>query len=93
MALYMNMMIAKHKIAPEIGSTTARLARPLGITADSCLEYLNDELYAEPGMPEGCVTQLLACDEQYRGALRNLLIEYREIFPIELPKRVPPNRG
>ena len=37
--------------------------------------------------------QLLACDEQYRGELKTLLKEYREVFPTELPKRVPPNRG
>ena len=44
-------------------------------------------------MPKGCVTKLLACDEQYRGELKTLLKEYREAFPTELPKRVPPNRG
>ena len=44
-------------------------------------------------MPEGCVSQLLACDEQYRGELRTLLMEYREVFPTELPKRVLPNQG
>ena len=44
-------------------------------------------------MPKGCVTQLLACDEQYRGELKTLLKEYREVFPIELPKRALSNRG
>ena len=44
-------------------------------------------------MPKGCVTQLLACDEQYRDKLKTLLKEYREVFPTELPKRVPPNCG
>ena len=42
-------------------------------------------------MPEGCVMQLLACDEQYRGELKFLLKEYREVFPTELSKIVLPN--
>ena len=44
-------------------------------------------------MPEGCVTKLLACDKQYRGELKTLLKEYREVLPTELPKRVPSDRG
>ena len=90
---YMQKMLPKHVIMPEIGSTTAKLARQLWTKADSPLEYLNDLLYDEPRMSEGCVSQLLACDEQYRGKLKALLMEYREVFPMELPKRVPPNRG
>ena len=89
---YMQRMLAKHVIAPEIGSTTAGLIRPLGTTPDSPLE-LNDQLYTEPRMPKGCVIQLLACDEQYRGELKALLMEYREVFPIELPKRASSNNG
>ena len=37
--------------------------------------------------------QLLAYDEPYRGELKTLLKEYREVFPTELPKRVLTNRG
>ena len=44
-------------------------------------------------MPKGCVTQLLACDKQYRGELKTSLKEYREVFSTELPKIVPPNHG
>ena len=44
-------------------------------------------------MPKGCVMQLLACDKQYKGELKTLLKEYREVFLAELPKRVLPNRG
>ena len=44
-------------------------------------------------MPEGCVMQLLAHNKQYRGELKTFLKEYREVFPTELPKRVPLNRG
>ena len=93
MAQYVHRVMPKHMIAPEVGSTTAGLARPLETTTDSSLEYLSDLLYAEPGMPEGCVSQLLACDKQYRGELKAILMEHREVFPMELPKRVPPNRG
>ena len=42
-------------------------------------------------MPEGCVMQLLACDKQYWVELRTLLMEYIDVFPMELPKRFPPN--
>ena len=44
-------------------------------------------------MPEGCVMQLLAYDKQYRGDLKTLLKEYREVSHMELPKRVPPKCG
>ena len=65
----------------------------LGATADNPLEFLNDYLYAEPGMPKGCIMQLLACDEQYRGELKALLKKYREMLPTKLPKRVLPSCG
>ena len=44
-------------------------------------------------MPEGCVSQLLAYDKQYRGKLIAFLMEYKEVLPMELPKRVTPNCG
>ena len=55
-AQYMQRMLPKHVIEPEIGSTTAGSIRPLGTTVDSPLEFLNDKLYAECRMPKGCVT-------------------------------------
>ena len=44
-------------------------------------------------MPKGCITQLLARDEQFKSELKSLLMEYMEVFPTELPKRVPLNHG
>ena len=44
-------------------------------------------------MAAGYLTQLLASDEQHRGKLQALLLEYRELLPMELAKRVPPNSG
>ena len=44
-------------------------------------------------MPKGCVTQLLACDKQYKGELKTFLKEYREVFPTELPKSILNYRG
>ena len=44
-------------------------------------------------MPEGYVSQLLAYVEQYRGDLKAMLMKYREVFPIKLPRKVPPNQG
>ena len=44
-------------------------------------------------MPEGCVSQLLACEKQLRGELKDLLMEYCEVFPTELSKRVSPTEG
>ena len=50
-------------------------------------------LYAEPGMPEGCVSQLLACKEEYQSPLKMLLKTYKDLFPTALPKHLPPNQG
>ena len=45
-------------------------------------------------MPEGCVTHaLLACDEQYRGELKTLLKEYREVFPMNYLREFHPTVG
>ena len=93
MAQYMHRMMLKHVIAPKIGSRMTGLSRPLGTTAYNPLKYLKTLLYAEPVIPEECITQLLAYDKQHRGELKSLLMEYKEAFPTELPKRVPPNRG
>ena len=41
-AQYVQRMLPKHVIMPEIGNTTAGLARPLGTIADNPLKYLND---------------------------------------------------
>ena len=43
-------------------------------------------------MLEGCINQLLACDEQYGGELKSMLIEFREVLATELSNRVLPNR-
>ena len=43
-------------------------------------------------MPKGCVIQLLACNKQYKGELKTLLKENRDVFPIEVPRRAPINR-
>ena len=43
-------------------------------------------------MPERCVTEFLACNEQHRCELISLLMEYKDVFLTELPKRVLPNR-
>ena len=42
MAWYVQRMLLKHAIAPEIVSTIVGLTKPLGITADSPLQFLND---------------------------------------------------
>ena len=42
MAQSVQRMLPKHVIAAEISSKTAGLARPLGATADSPLEFLDD---------------------------------------------------
>ena len=50
------------------------IKQPLGTTADSPLEYLYDLLYAEPGMPEGCVAQVMGCAEEHKDELKTLLM-------------------
>ena len=44
-------------------------------------------------MPEGCVAQVMGCAEEHRSELKTLLMQYKDVFPTALPKRVPPNRG
>lgn len=61
--------------------------------AGSPIAFLQDLLYAEPGMPEGSVAQLLRCKDEERAPLRALLHEYADVFPAALPKVVPPNRS
>ena len=50
-------------------------------------------MYADPSLPDGAVPHLLASSEEDRGPLRKLLVDYRDVFPAELPKRYPPDRG
>ena len=78
-------------IVPGIGSTIVGLLRPLDTTVDSPLLYLNDLLYTEPRMPEKYVLQLLAYDKQHRDKLKSLLMQYKGVFPTELPKRALSN--
>ena len=65
-------MMPKYVTMLKIGSTIAKQSRSLGTTADSPLEYLNNQLYKELGISEGYIAQLLACDEQHRGELKSL---------------------
>ena len=44
-------------------------------------------------MPEGAVPHLLGLPKEQRGVLDHLLKEFKGVFPPELPKNVPPDRG
>ena len=44
-------------------------------------------------MPEGCIAQIMGCAEEHRSELKTLLMQYKDIFTMALPKWVPPNRG
>lgn len=67
MAAAVRRMLPSHVVECEVSTSATHNARVLGSKADSPLEYLHDLLYAEPGMPDGCVSSLLACEEEHRG--------------------------
>ena len=54
---------------------------------------LQELLYGDPALPEGAVPHLLGLPEEQRGVLDHLLKEFKGVFPPELPKTVPPDRG
>ena len=54
---------------------------------------MQDVLYGEKGLPEGSVPHLLAADNTVREELRQLLKQYADVFPSQLPKDMPRDRG
>ena len=54
---------------------------------------LQELLYGDPALPEGEVPHLLGLPKEQRGVLDHLLKEFKGVFPPELPKNVPPDRG
>ena len=54
---------------------------------------MQDVLYGEKGLPKGSVPHLLAADDTVQEELRQLLKQYADIFPSQLPKDMPRNRG
>ena len=54
---------------------------------------LQELLYGNPDLPDGAVPHLLGLPEEQRGVLEHILKEFKSVFPAELPKHVPPDRG
>ena len=54
---------------------------------------LQELLYGNPDLPDGVVPHLLGLPKEQRGVLDHLLKEFKGVFPAELPKYVPPDRG
>ena len=54
---------------------------------------MQDVLYGEKVLPEGSVPHLLAADDTIREELRQLLKQYADVFPSQLPKDMPYDRG
>ena len=52
----------------------------------SPLAFLQDLLYSTSELPEGAVPHLLSAPPQLQKPLQQLLGEYRDVFPPELPK-------
>ena len=50
-------------------------------------------LYCDPDLLYGAVPHLLGLPKEQRGVLDHLLKEFKGVFPAELPKYVPPDRG
>ena len=54
---------------------------------------MQDVLYGEKGLPEGSVPHLLGANDTVREELWQLLKQYADVFPSQLPKDMPRNRG
>ena len=52
---------------------------------------LNDTIYTEPNILLCCIAQMLKCPVEHRVELKEVLKEYKVVFPTELPKTTPPN--
>ena len=52
---------------------------------------MQDVLYGEKGLHEGSVRHLLAADDTIQEQLRQLLKQYTNVFPSQLPKDMPCN--
>ena len=50
-------------------------------------------LYGKPDLPDGVVSYLLGLPEEQRGVPEHILKEFKSVFPADLPKHVPPDRG
>ena len=57
------------------------------------METLEKLLYCHPELPDGAVPHLLGLPKEQREAMEHLLKEFKDAFPVELPKEVPPDRG
>ena len=59
----------------------------------STVVALQELLYGDPELPDGAVPHLLVLLKEQRGVMEHLLKDFKGVFPAELPKYVPPDRG
>ena len=49
--------------------------------------------YADKDLPKGAAEHLSTADPEVIEKLKKIFKKYKEVFPSELPKSVPPDRG
>ena len=54
--------------------------------------FLQDILYAQKDLPKGAVPHFTILTQENYGLPCDLLHKYCSIFPVQLPKRIPPNK-
>ena len=54
---------------------------------------LQELLYGDPDLPDSAVPHLLGLPKEQRRVLDHLFKEFKDVFPAELPKYIPPDRG
>ena len=54
---------------------------------------LQELLYGNSDLPDSALPYLQSLPEEQRGVLEHILKEFKSVFPAELPKHVPPDRG
>jgi hypothetical protein len=62
--------------------------------AGSPMLYLLDRLYnTNNELPNGAIEHVLQADSHVQNDVREVLKEYKDVFPDQLPVELPPMRG
>jgi hypothetical protein len=62
-------------------------------SAGSPKTLIAELLHHSKDLPHGAAEQLQEADNEVKNELIKILKEYKDVFPADLPKELPPNRG
>ena len=58
----------------------------------SPLAAVQEIMYGDTTLPDGAVPHMLSVPQELKTTMTDVLREYHDVFPAELPKLVPPDR-